>query len=622
MKKRPNKKRIISIQNKEYGSLEGAAKAFGINRDTLDYRLSNNWTPEQAVELEPRPSFARGERPVEVEGHTFKNIKAAANHYNQSYKYALELLSKGYPIEQALGLVKRFETLQSKYPDIAKQWHPTKNHPLTPDDVSYGSGKKVWWKCSKGDDHEWQAIIAGRVKGIGCGVCHGLVVAKSNCLATINPELAKQWHPTKNGKLTPETVTPSSGKKAWWKCPKGVDHEWPATIANRNKGAGCPICSNQRVAKSNCLGTVNPELAKDWHPTKNGELTPFDVLPYATKKVWWKCPKGDDHEWESTVYNRSNTKGCPICAGQKLVKSNCLATRYPVVAELWHPTKNGKLTPYDVMPGTARRVWWKCPKGDDHEWEATVNGRTGGTGCPKCNPAYSIPELRIFCELKALFENVQHRAIIQKREVDIFIPEFNIGIEFDGIYWHGEKHEKDEEKYLALSSMICLIRIREEGLPLSGHNDIRVKKRDMNISAIKKILKLILKNTSNLPDEIKKKIDSYMGRIDWFANSYFNDLYSKRKHVEFEKSLSYLYPDIANEWHPTKNDALLPEYFTHGSGRKVWWEGKCGHEWQDSILHRTSGRRCPKCRYKRASLTHRKKSDKKSGQLTMDIFQE
>ena len=101
---------------------------------------------------------------------------------------------------------------------------------------------------------------------------------------------------------------------------------------------------------------------------------------------------------------------------------------------------------------------------------------------------------------------------------------------------------------------------------------------------------------------------------------YFNYLYSKRKHVEFEKSLSYLYPDIANEWHPTKNDALLPEYFTHGSGRKIWWKGKCGHEWQDSILHRTSGRRCPKCRYKRASLTHRRKLDEKSGQFTMDSF--
>ena len=89
-----------------------------------------------------------------------------------------------------------------------------------------------------------------------------LLGVKSNCLATLNPTLANEWHPTKNGELTPNKVTPSSGKKVWWKCPKGNDHEWQAIIANRNKGIGCPICSNQKVARSNCLGTVNPELSK------------------------------------------------------------------------------------------------------------------------------------------------------------------------------------------------------------------------------------------------------------------------------------------------------------------------------------------------------------------------
>jgi hypothetical protein len=333
--------------------------------------------------------------------------------------------------------------------------------------------------------------------------------------------------------------------------------------------------------------------------------------------IWWKCHKGDDHEWKATLNNRASGNGCPICAGQKLAKSNCLATRYTLVAEQWHPAKNGTLTAYDVMPGTAKKVWWKCPKGDDHEWLAAINHRTQGTGCPKCNPAYSIPELRIFCELKAIFENVQHRVIINKREVDIFIPEFNIGIEFDGVYWHQDKHEKDQEKYLALTANIFLIRIREEGLPILAANDFSVKKREMNISTIKQILNIILKNNDCIPPTVLEKINMYIAKDEWIATSHFNDYYSKRKHVAYNKSLNYLFPVLANEWHSSKNDQLLPEHFTPGSGRVVWWKGNCGHEWQDSILHRTQGRNCPKCRYKRASNSRRKKMHENSGQLSM-----
>ncbi len=129
-------------------------------------------------------------------------------------------------------------------------------------------------------------------------------------LAKLNPELSEEWHPTKNGRLTPYDITPGSGRKAWWKCPKGDDHEWKAYVYSRSNGLGCPICSNQKVVLSNCLAILNPELAKEWHPTKNGSLTPYDIAPGSGKKAWWKCPKGDDHEWEAQV--RSRSTGCCI----------------------------------------------------------------------------------------------------------------------------------------------------------------------------------------------------------------------------------------------------------------------------------------------------------------------
>jgi hypothetical protein len=275
--------------------------------------------------------------------------------------------------------------LQTTHPDIAKEWHPTKNGDLTPNDVVSGSSKLVWWKCDKADDHEWEAGISSRSSGTDCPCCSGRKAVLSNCLATTHSKLAQQWHLTKNGDLTPNDVVSGSNKKVWWKCEVANDHEWESTVVNISIGGnGCPCCSGNKVVLSNCLQTTHPELAKEWHPTKNGELTPRDVVSGSNKKVWWKCDKADDHEWESNILNRSNDSGCGCCSGKKVVLSNCLQTTHPDIAKEWHPTKNGDLTPYDVKSGSHKKVWWKCDKADDHEWPAVVNERLRGRGCPCC----------------------------------------------------------------------------------------------------------------------------------------------------------------------------------------------------------------------------------------------
>jgi hypothetical protein len=272
-------------------------------------------------------------------------------------------------------------------PEVAKQWHPTKNGDLTPFDFTTSYNKKVWWKCDKGDDHEYEMTITNKTKQKqGCPICSGRKVALSNCLATINPDVAKEWHPTKNGELTPFDFTSSSDKKVWWQCPEGDEHEWEASLNSRARGRGCPVCAGRKVVLSNCLATINPDVAKEWHPTKNGELTPFDFVTYSSKKVWWKCDKGDDHEYEMTISSKTfQNQGCPICYGQRVVLSNCLATINPDVAKEWHPTKNGELTPFDFTPSSNKKVWWQCPEGDDHEWKTSLDKRTRGRGCPVCD---------------------------------------------------------------------------------------------------------------------------------------------------------------------------------------------------------------------------------------------
>jgi len=178
---------------------------------------------------------------------------------------------------------------------------------LTTFDVKKTSHTKVWWKCKK--DHSWEAKVSNRHNGRGCPYCAGQKICEDNCLAAINPELVKEWHPTKNGDLTPSDVMPSTArKKIWWVCVKG--HEWRESPNKRNSGDDCPYCSNHRVCSDNCLATIDPVLAKEWHPTKN-EITPSDVTSRSGKRAWWICSKG--HEWDAIIGSRARGNGCSRC---------------------------------------------------------------------------------------------------------------------------------------------------------------------------------------------------------------------------------------------------------------------------------------------------------------------
>jgi hypothetical protein len=137
----------------------------------------------------------------------------------------------------------------------------------------------------------------------------------ANNLQVTNPGLAEGWHPTKNGSLTPKDVTLGSHKRVWWTCPGG--HEWQARIGSRSRGSGCPYCSAQAACRENCLQNANHQLAREWHPTKNGNLTPSDVTPMSDRKVWWICHKG--HEWLAVIEERNRGTGCPYCAGKAVV---------------------------------------------------------------------------------------------------------------------------------------------------------------------------------------------------------------------------------------------------------------------------------------------------------------
>ena len=203
-----------------------------------------------------------------------------------------------------------------------------------------------------------------------------------------------EWHPDKNNNLSPYDISGSSHTLVWWLGACG--HEWEQTPHARNrknesgKLVGCPYCSGNKVlAGFNDLAAKHPELAREWHPTKNGTLLPSQVTAGSYRKVFW-FRESCGHSWLSSIANRTESPGCPVCRGYIVIEGdNDLATTDKELCEEWHPTKNGSLLPTEVHAGQVIKVWWKCRK-CEYEWKAlvrdrTTRGRWRPSGCSACN---------------------------------------------------------------------------------------------------------------------------------------------------------------------------------------------------------------------------------------------
>ena len=430
-------------------------------------------------------------------------------------------------------------SLADHNPELVSEWHPTKNGELLPENVSYGSHKKVWWKC-KECNYEWEAFVYARSMGRVCPNCAGVSgLTKTRgkiSLAEHNPELVSEWHPTKNGELLPENVSYGSGKKVWWKCKK-CNHEWEAFVYSRYLGKGCPSCGRGKIIHDT-LADANPRLALEWHPTKNGTLTPDKVSCVSNYKAWWKCEKG--HEWMSIIQSRNNGKGCPYCGGSSTsYRTISLQEENPELASEWHPTKNGNLSPKDVTAGSKTKVWWICKK-CGNEWRAPIfsragrkdeiNGRTKkhSTGCPNCN-------------------KTPPRALIVG-ENDLATTNPDLAKE-----WHPTKNNGlQPHDFLSGSNKYVWWKCEK------GH--------EWNAKIITR---------------------SFGARCPYCTGKYA---------IAGENDLATKYPGIAAEWHPSKNNNLTPQMVKPGSERNVWWLcSKCGHEWQEKIFHRIRYQSCPNC---------------------------
>jgi predicted nucleic acid-binding Zn-ribbon protein len=424
-------------------------------------------------------------------------------------------------------------------------------------------------------------------------------------LADRFPDLAAQWHPTRNGDLTPAMVAAKSGKRAWWLCPE-CGNEWDAQIGSRAHGSGCKACATQQsaVTSSNSkarrsLAEQDEELASQWHPTRNGDLTPADVTGNSGKRVWWLCARG--HEWKAVINNRTKARGCPKCI-------------------LWGTSVEEIRLRHELAAAGV-------PIDADHP---VINPITGKT-----------------------------------LQCDMVVPAWNVAIEFDGNRFHKtlEGHDKDRRKTAALRKAgWIVIRVREDLDPIGDH-DVVVPLFSSALVRAKAVLTMLhelgheaarhddylvtdqswasdaaeaevrrprarslatespalaaewdmARNLPLTPEDVP--IGS--GKKAWWlcivcGNSWHAVIGSRatghgcpacgRKATSRSRStarpghsLADRYPDIAGEWHQTLNGDLTPDTVPFASSKKVWWSCSiCGAEWEAVVAKRTTrGTGCP-----------------------------
>ena len=419
-----------------------------------------------------------------------------------------------------------------------------------------------------------------------------------------NKKLMSEWNWNKNEleNLVPDNLTSGSNKITWWKC-LDCGNEWKTSIHNRTKGTGCPVCSKNKIPHNRNMSILlkrgsffdnNPELSMEWDYEKNSPLTPKDVTSGSSKKVWWICSQG--HSWIARIGHRANGSGCIYCSGQKpIVGVNDLKTTNPELIIEWDYEKNIGLMPEQFKRGSNINVWWKCPLG--HSWQATISHRTNGTGCPHCysENGTSFPEQALVFYLSK-YTKVENRKLVENNEIDIFLPQYNIGFEYDGKYFHSSEKSKQKEqkkdKFFENKGII-IYHIKEDN---KFHFDISNKIIFCKIDGQYIYIKYVL-------EQIEKIINVKINNVDLINDK--SKIYSQYIKSIKEDSVARNYPSIAKEWDYEKNGNISPQNFTCGSTKKVWWKcNKCGSEYITSINHRVNGTGCPYCAGKKVNSTN------------------
>lgn len=371
-----------------------------------------------------------------------------------------------------------------------------------------GSWKADWWDHERNRDADWSTTTekARRTIHWKCPVGHRFTASPVNLwrcpscweeeslqrhaaweklrgktVADV-PELAERWADEQD----PATVPMDSSEYYRFRCTKG--HRSTRRLSGVTPFS-CPTCraaDTKRMLEETAeastedgappITRLHPEVASQFHPEKNPKIHLATLSPNSRRLVWWR-DESCGFEWEATPASRDKRERlrCPRCA----TILDSLAYYYPDLAAEW--SDNNPISAWHVRP-TGRTPWgvpkWTCEVG--HEWEVATASRISGARCPECRTAgKSQVELAHHQAFVNLFGRAQSGPMLREAaftrargwrpDIVLTIGQERVAIEYDGSYWHREKHDTDRRKTLdLLAAGLRVVRLREHPLRTLG----------------------------------------------------------------------------------------------------------------------------------------------------------
>ena len=295
----------------------------------------------------------------------------------------------------------------------------------------------------------WQTPSA-HVRGRGCPVCSN---SKRGKRSVTTENLIKKCNKVHNDKYSYEkTDYVDANTKICVTCP--IHGHFYILPFNHLNGQGCPKCKGRNLTQEEVI-----EKFKETHKDK------YDyskvIFSKMKEKVCIICP--EHGEFWQTPQKHINGQGCPKCSYEKkiLTSEQFLKKSYEIHG-------NKYITEGIQYNGYKSRITLKCPI--HGEFSQLVVNHLQGCGCPKCGNNFSKGEQSVndfIVHELGINTNTKNKSIISPYELDIYIPEKKVAIEYNGLRWHSEIFNKDNSYHLLKTEMcenekIQLIHIFED----------------------------------------------------------------------------------------------------------------------------------------------------------------
>lgn len=510
---------------------------------------------------------------------------------------------------------KKRLSLASAFPGIAKQWHPTKNGSLRPNEITPASPRRIWWQCLIHKQDVWQASIASRSSNwilarkrnstaTGCPYCRGLAVNSRNSLASLRPDLAKQWHPVLNGDLKPASVTAGSAQYAWWICNRDPLHIWRAAVASRASGCGCPKCS---PSSSQLELRVYSELK---------HLFPDAIL--RAKVVGIECDiylpalklaiEIDGHRWHVGKDAKDRQKNNRLkAAGVTLIRAREHGLRKISRRDVFFNKKE------QFTPILGRLVTSLCRHISSPTTKALL--RQCVTSGIKNERLYRqlldrLPRPLAVNSLAAKYPSVA-REWHSKKNFPLTATDVSPG-STRKVWWQCPKSKA--HIYLktvgprthGIGCPYCSGKLVEAGKDLKSLHPKLAREWDCTRNGELRADAVLPGSNRIVAWQCPKRVDHKWVATVWSRVSGSGCPYCGGKRPGGGNTLADRFPKLAEEWNSRKNRPLTPLDVTPGSAKSVFWNCKKHHDsWEAIIYNRTKKVRpsgCPACGRVKARL--------------------